>query len=48
MTADLEPGTYVCVSCDRLVDADRDPSPGEPVRCQDCANDVEREWWWSS
>jgi DNA-directed RNA polymerase subunit RPC12/RpoP len=39
-------GTYICLSCGRAVDADEEPSPGEPVRCPDCHNDVEREGRW--
>ena len=35
--------TYVCRACSRDVDADLEPSPGEPNYCQDCANDIKRE-----
>lgn len=36
---------YVCRSCERVVDPDQEPSPGEPVRCADCYSDLLREGW---
>ena len=43
MDEDFIDNTYFCRGCGRLVDPDVEPSAGEPNRCQDCDNDVERE-----
>lgn len=36
-------GEYRCHGCDRLVDRDLEPSPGEPFLCGDCWMHRERE-----
>lgn len=36
--------TYTCTGCQRTVDPDLEPSPGEPRHCADCHNDAERDF----
>lgn len=36
--------TYTCRGCERTVDPDLEPSPGEPTYCPDCLADLMRGW----
>lgn len=47
----MTPREFICRTCCRVVDAELEPSPGEPTHCPDCHAHNQREnptWRWGT